>query len=327
MKLNPCHSILLLLALVAGCMSSGNQAEPEELMGIRKQNSLLAKARSLEEFGFSLSFPFDNGMPYVGATLLEPDQAAVRRFAPGGMPVIEMQGESPRRTLTVLLDAASNASWMEYSCAAGNDLTFLEYNGQAMPYRGTTGTKGANAFAGVIPLLRIDQLTLNNTPFYIRMATGTMEPVVYSSTTPRVDAVLGYDNLRQFQYFQFDLQNGMVRFSSSAPYIPDEDRLMGKVAISTICRDCLAVDGAVFGEPVPIVLDFAGDYAFARGDTREPITKQIELGDVVFVNQPTQVLIAQDTYPRAGRRMLEQYVITVSPREGVVYFERPTEQH
>ncbi len=323
MKLIPTSTILLLTALAAGCTSTGDRTEYESFLGNREQHALVAKARPLEELGYSLSFPYGNGMPYFGATLLEANQSASRTFKPGGLPIIELQGESRRKRMTVLLDTASNASWMQYSCAAKNALTFLKYKGQVVTYLGTASTEGANAFAGIIPLLQIDDLTLNNTPFYIRMAKGTMKPVVYSSTVPRVDAVLGYDNLRQFQYIQFNLRDGIVRFSSSTPYTPDEKRLMGQVGVSTVCRDCLAVQGSVFGKPVPIVLDFAGDYAFARGDTREPVTEQVELGEVVFIKVPTEVLAAQDLFPRAGRRMLEKYIVTVCPRQGVVYFEQP----
>jgi len=44
------------------------------------------------------------------------------------------------------------------------------------------------------------------------------------------------------------------------------------------------------------------------------------------VNVPTTVLAVQDLYPRAGRKLLAKYVVTVCPRNGVVYFERPAGQ-
>jgi len=324
MKLYIRHAVILLLpALIAGCRSSGDQSGNGELMGMREQRSLLVKSRPLQEFGLTPSFPFGNDVLYLGGTLLEPGQTATLRFTPGGMPIIGLQGRSGRKTMSALLDTASNVSWMQYSSAEKNDLAFLSSNSGPIPYRGTAVSEGVDAYAAVIPLLHLDQLTLNKTPFYIRMARGTMQPMIYSSMPPRVDAVLGYDNLRQFAYLQFDLREGVVRFSTSDLYVPDEDRLMDKVAISQVCRDCLAVEGAVQGETVPIVLDFAGDFAFARGDTREPQTSQVALGDVVFLNVKNEVLASQDKYPRAGRRMLEKYVVTVCPREGVVCFERP----
>ncbi len=316
---------VLLLALSVGCASTREEpAEHESLMSKREQNALLAKARPLEEFNLSPSFPFGNGSLYLGSAVLEPGQSAVRRFEPGGMPVIELTGKSARRTMKVLLDTAANASWMQYSAAAKNDATFISNKGKVVPSIGVVSSKGVDAFAAVIPLLHIDGLTLNNTPLYVRMARGLMQPPMYSSSVPLVDAVLGYDNLRQFQYIQFDLAAGTVRFSTSTPYTPNDNLLIGQANLSSVCRDALAVQGSVFGQPVPIILDFAGDYAFARGDTRNPVTKQVELGEVVFVEVPTEVLARQDRYPRAGRKLLGKYLVTICPRRGLVYFERPT---
>jgi len=323
MKPNLLPILLLLTALTAGCMSTDDQAAPETLLGTRKQKALLAKARALQEFGFTPSFPYGNGMPYFGATLLEPNQAATKTFEADGLPIVQLLGDSSSKQLTVLIDTSANASWIQYPGAKENKVVFLKNNGQAIPYLGTSGIKGANAYAGVVKLLRIDGVTLNNIPFYVRMATGTMQPVVYSGSAPRVDAVLGYDNLRQLEYIQFDLRKGTVRFSTSQPYEPDEELLIGQAGISADCRDCLAVQGAVGGQPAPIVLDFCGDYGFARGDTREPTTKQVDLGEVVFLDVPTDVLASQDRFPRAGRRMLAQYTVTICPRQSMVYFERP----
>ena len=224
MKLNSRSPLLLLLALAAGCSSPVDPAEPEEILGSREQKALLAKARPLQEFGLSLSFPFGNNQLYIGSTLLEPEQSALRRIEPDGLPIITLQGRSDRTSLTALLDLASNTSWMQYSSAQKNKLTFLSTGGQPIPYRGSAGKVGIDAYAGVVPLLKIDELSLNNTPFYIRMARGTMQPLVYSDVPSRVDAVLGYDNLRQFEYIRFDLRKGTIRFSTSTPYEPDEDR-------------------------------------------------------------------------------------------------------
>jgi len=316
-------STFLLVALLAGCASTGNRSDDERFLGKREQFTLLAKARPLSEFGFSPSYRYGKDLPFFGAAVLEPNQTASMPFLSANMPVVELQGKSAGTKLTVLLDTSSNASWMQYSCAKENDLAFLEYTDQPIPYLGRSGTAGADAYAGVVPLLHMDQLTLSNAFFYIRMARGTMMPEVYSRSAPRVDAVLGYDNLRQFQNIQFNLREGTVSFSSSTPYTPDENRLIGSADISTVCSDALAVDGVFYDESAPVILDFAGDYSFACANAREAVTKQVELGEIFFVNVPTQGLVAREKYARAGRGMLEKYIVTVCPRKGVVYFERP----
>lgn len=317
--------LALLLVLLSGCLTTGNQTDYEKPLGLREQKAILAKARPLKQFGFLPSYPFGNGMMYIGGTKLQPDESALGTFPPDGMPIIEMDGKPFGRNLTVLLDTASNASWMQFESAKRNKATLLLLNGMTIPYLGNESTGGVNTYAGVVPLLKFDDIVLENTPFYIRMAKGRMHPVVYSKSVPSVDAVLGYDNLRQFKYIRFNMAKGEVRFSTSTPYLPNEKLLMDKVGISAICRDRLAVNGSIGGQPVPVVLDFVGDYAFARSDTREPVTKQVEFGDVVWRNVKTEVLTVQDRFPRAGRKMLDKYVVTVCPAEGVVYFERPAQ--
>ena len=52
------------------------------------------------------------------------------------------------------------------------------------------------------------------------------------------------------------------------------------------------------------------------------MTKQVSLGDVVFRKVPTLLLPTYNAPARAGRRMLENYLITICPKKGVVYFER-----
>ena len=72
----------------------------------------------------------------------------------------------------------------------------------------------------------------------------------------------------------------------------------------------------------PIILDVAGDYHFARGDVKVSSTKQVSMGDVVYRKVPTLLLPINHSPPRAGRKMLEKYIVTICPKAGVVYFER-----
>ncbi len=211
--------LVLLAALLAGCATTDPLA-PETLLGEREQKSLLAKARPASEFNFA-PLPLGNGTIYIGSTLLRREQSATLFSFDSNMPVIEMMG---RQGMQFLVDTASAESWIEYSSAARNKVVFLKNNGQIIPYLGQAGTEGASAYAGVVPRLRIDSIDLENVPFFVRMAKGTMEPVVYSKTAPRVDGVLGYDNLRQFESIQFDLQAGIIRISTSETYSPDQQR-------------------------------------------------------------------------------------------------------
>jgi hypothetical protein len=98
---------------------------------------------------------------------------------------------------------------------------------------------------------------------------------------------------------------------------------MTKARILNLPNFGLAVDGAIFDQSVPIILDIAGDYSFARSDvTEEGLTKQVSIGDLVFRSVPTLPLPEKSSPPRAGKKMLENYIITIASREGMVYFER-----
>ena len=315
---------LLLCALFAGCTTTETTNQTETFMGQREQKMLLAKARPAQDFNLSPSFPFGNNVLYLGGTRLEPNQSETQHYAPHSMPLIKMQGPARQSAYSALVNTALSVSWMQYSCAAPADCTFLSNNGEIIPYFGTESTEGANAYAGLIPELHIGAVNLNNTPLFIRMARGPMTPAAYSATRPKVDAVLGWDNLRQFQFIQFDPAQGEITIStSSTSYVPNEERLIGKAAISPGRADKLTVLGAISGQEAQIILDFAGDFAFARADTRDPVTKQVDLGEIVYLDVATEVLAAQDRFPRAGRKLLEKFVVTVCPRDGVVYFERP----
>ena len=52
-------------------------------------------------------------------------------------------------------------------------------------------------------------------------------------------------------------------------------------------------------------------------------TDMIEVGEVVYVKEPTIRVATGDGLPRVGANMLRKYLITICPRAGVVYFERP----
>jgi hypothetical protein len=52
-------------------------------------------------------------------------------------------------------------------------------------------------------------------------------------------------------------------------------------------------------------------------------TSMIALGEIVYVNEPTIRITSADGLPRAGADMLRKFIVTICPREGRVYFERP----
>jgi len=322
MKLTQAMPILLSTVLsLAGCSTSMKGAGGEVLMPAVQQNTYLSHAKSPRQFGFSVH-PIKEGYAFQGSGRLHPNHLASPSFLKGKIPVIKMRGRSPRNTMNVLLDFSAPSSWMEFSTSQKFGATFLGWENNVFPYRGPYNTGGVAAYAGVVSQLRINQLFMENTPFYIRMATGSLGPIERGIRSPQIAAVLGWDNLRNFEYIQIDQRNRYVQFSSSQPYTPHEDLLMTKARILPLRNYGLAVEGAIFGETTPILLDFAGNYHFARGDIKVSSTKQVSIGDVVFRQAPTLLLPVHNSPPRAGRKLLENYLITICSNQGVVYFER-----
>jgi hypothetical protein len=316
--------LLLYCLLLSGCSTTGDYGETETILSEREQKSLLAKARPPQQYGFEI-FRVSDGIGTRGDARLHPNHLAQVKCSKGSIPVIEVRGKSRRNSMNVLLDTSSPGSWLELGTAQDFGVHFLGMDGEAIPYRGGYNLGGANAYAGVITQLRIDQLFMENIPFYTRMAINSLGPLDRGVEVPPVHAVFGYDNLKNFEYIQFDFDAGVIRFSSTIPYVPHEDLVMARARIKRVPNYGLAVDGAIFGEPTPIIIDLAGDYHFARGDKKVSVTKQVSIDDIVWRKVPTMLLPVNSSPPRAGRKLFEGYIITVASREGIVYFERVPE--
>ena len=313
---------LLTIATLSGCLTATQQ--DEYILSQVQQEPYLANTRMPQQFGFTI-FPIKDGIDFNGAARLHPNHLTRADFAKGGVPVIKMQGHSRREKLNVLLDLSAPSSWLELGKSQEFNAMFLGVDDLHFPYRGNYNTGQAAAYAGVVTQMRVDHLIIEDIPFYIRMAKNSLGPLARGIQVPQVDAVLGYDNLRSFEYIQFDLINNQVTFSSSRPYVPNEKRMMTEAKIVGQRNYGLAVEGALFGKATPILLDFAGDYHLARGDVKVNTTRQVSMGDLVVRQVPTMLLPTHNSPPRVGRKLLGQYTITICNKQGVVYFERPPE--
>ena len=313
--------IYLLPLFLSSCLTNDISKE-DVVMPQMQQNTYLSHAKPPQQYGFDVVQVRD-GFTYLGRARLHPHNRTSVTLKRDNLPVIAMRGRSKRDRMNVLIDVSSPSSWLEFSESQNFNAQFLGLDDEVIPYRGGYNTGGVNAYAGVITQLRINTLFMENVPFYIRMASGSLGPLARGIRVPAVDAILGYDNLRSFEYIQFDLRNNRIVFSSDVPYTPTESLLMTTAKIINKPGYGLAIEGAIFDQPTPVILDFAGNFSFARGDVKVNITKQVSLGDIVFRQVPTLVLPAHNSPPRAGRKMLAPYIVTICNRLGVVYFERP----
>ena len=314
---------LLIVALMAGCNSAEYDADQQYVLSENEQKAYLSYARQPQQFGFTVSSGQRGGIALRGIARLHPRHVATARFIEGDAPVIKIAGKARRMKMNILLDTSSPTSWMEYYKAEEFEAIPLGVDGQVFPYQGDYDTGAVNAFAAVVTQMRIDQLCIEDIPLYVRMAENSMGPLNRGIYSPIIEGVLGYDVLGTFEYIQIDLTAGRVDFSATTPYTPNKNLLMTTARIISASNYGLAVEGAIFDEPTPIVLDIAGEYYFENSEAGASATEQISLGEVVYMNVPTRLPVRSNLPPRAGRLLLQKYIITICPKKGVVYFERP----
>lgn len=319
MKIMTLCTVLLTSVLLTGCVTNDEfEVESEKFLTEREQKTALARVKNPRYFGFQV-YPAQGGLGFQGQARLHPNHTAQMDFIKGE-PVIEFRGRSKRNSGAALLDFSSPVTWINYSTAEMFGAVFMGLNGDVIPYRG--GGNGADSFAAVISQLRFDQCFMENVPLYVRMSRGSLGPAARGISKPHVDMAFGYDVLGLFETIQLNLRDGVVAFSASHSYTPNEDLLMSAADIQRVPGYGLAVNGSVYGVDTPVVLDPAGDYSFMRSDKKVSQTKQVSLGDLVYRQVPTEFIPYSGALPRAGRQMLDKYLITICPRMGKVYFER-----
>lgn len=320
------HSIIIpLVSLVlAGCVTNDGKLKDEPLSQTQ-QDMVLSHARAPQQFGFKI-YQVEKGISFFGQARLHPNHFVSADLIEGSIPAIKMRGRSKRNNLTALIDTSSPVSWMEFSTARQFGAIFMGINDMVIPYRGTYNTGGMDAYAAVMTQMRIENLFIEDMPFYIRMSEGSLGPLARGIRKPNIDAIVGYDNLSSFEYIQFDLKNKKIHFSASQPYEPNEDRLLDIAKISKVTEHGLAIEGKIDDKSRPIVLDFAGDFHLARGDVKVATTRTVQLGHMSLPAVPTLLLPVHAAPPRVGRKFLSPYLITICNREGKVYFERQPEK-
>ena len=319
MKAYAILSLIFTTALLSGCSTKDGNIGAEKYMTEREQKAALAKVKTPQYFGFD-AYPAEGGIAFRGQARLHPNHQATMDLI-DGYPVIKIRGKSKRLKGHALLDFSSPTTWMEFDKAQEFDVTFMGMNDDVIPYRGRN-IGDVNAYAGVIGQIRIDNLFMENIPVYVRMSHGALGPMARNIYDPHVDVSFGFDLLSQFETIQISLRNQSMTLSSSHPYIPHEDLLMSKARIKIVPGYGLTVDGSIYGLKIPVVLDLAGDFHLTRSDKNMAFTKQVGLGDLIYRKVPTQFLNIPGALPRAGRKMLEPYLITICPQQGFVYFER-----
>lgn len=318
-------SLKQIVLLSCGIAAAAVRADEEFIMPRMQINTYLSHAKPPGHFGLQAVNGADS-LTYSGTATIPPRPPTTLSLANAPLPVIRSGSSLESPAVTALIDTSSPVSWMEFATAMKLSAVFLAENGESMRYSGPYNTGDAPAYAAVIPDLQLNTLPISNTPLYVRMAMYSLGPLARGIKNPEIDCVFGYDLLSNFEYIRFDFQRDEIIFSSSTPYAPNQDLLMTATRITSVKGFGLAVEGGIQGTPTPIILDVAGSYHFSRGDIKVKVTKQVSIGELVYRNVPTLLLPTHQGPPRAGRNMLENYIVTICPKKSTVYFERYPEQ-
>ena len=311
-------TILTLILFGAGCSSNNINSSNLIILPKSQQEAYLSRSKPTQLYGFSVFGQPNGAVGIKGQTRLHPNHKASVKMQKNNFPIIQISGKNNSEKSFALLDFSSPSSWMDFKQSQEYDVNFLAYRERNIPYVGNFNTGEIDAYMGVVNQLRIDQLFLENTPIYVKMSIGSLEPQSRGIDSPLITSVLGYDILKVFSAIQIDFDANMIKFASSEKYKPNESLLVGKTKIIEEKNKGLVVEGNFFGTSSPIVLDLTGDYYLTIPESNETITRQLSFGNLVFRKIPTQRF---DSIPRVGKRLFEDLIITVCPSEKIVYFE------
>jgi hypothetical protein len=319
---------LLTLLLLAGCATTPKD-EPTIPFTQEQSAALYKKARPPQVFGLTV-YNSENGPFFAGASRLHPGQQTERPFMgkkDSLAPVVGLNGRG-EEGMPALLDTTAKDNWLTARAALQLGVVMLSGPGPyvSQPQHVYDEIGG---LAGLAQQVSLENLLAENVVFHVRAATGPLGPLGRWASEPAPEVVLGTAFLRAFSSVQVDYPQRTLRFSATTRYpTPAPDRLVAALPLKDV-QGALAVEGALDGDPITILLDVAGDFELVMNEPPEAAIRRLSLGDLVFppgvnvVSSMDQGL-GDTTYPRIGRRLLSRFVVTFDFRGKLVYFERPT---
>ncbi len=316
-----------LLFLLVGCFTTTKNATIVPFS--REQaNALLAKARAPQVFGLT-AYTSDAGPVFAGAHRVHQGDVARLNFLgdkTSTAPIVMLDGRG-KLNMPALLDTCARDSWV--TAAGGAQLSVTLLSGPP-PYQAVAAHvyDEIGGAAGVAQKVVLEESHIENVIFYLRLAQGPLGPLARWLNDPAPAAVLGSSFLRAFSFVQVDYPQRKTVFASSTRFIPPPaDTLVAKLPLKEILG-VPAVDGALDGDPVTVLLDTAGDYDLVMNEPPSDTIRRLSIGDLVFPPD-VKVVSSMDqglgpiSYPRVGRRLLARYKITFDFKGKSVFFERP----
>lgn len=300
-------SLISGLLLVAGCKTT----DPQKTTPIswKQQQGYLSRARDPRIFGLSF-YDTPSGVQVRGGS----------RLHPGRSEVLEMLVDEPPRSVVnikgnfgvqwpVLLDFTSTGTWFEFETAqklgahpvGGRKAVLVNRPGDDVP-----------ACQSLLPSLRLGQMFVENVLVYVRMANGSLGIAGRDVTDPQPKGVVGWGVLKKFKQIRLLYPLGKIGLVTTDAYEPNPAAIVAKIPLVRHAGVC-AIYAWVDGKKSMVLIDPMGDFDVAGS------ASSVKLSDDLVVS-PTQTESSTGEV-RLGARFLQDYLVTICPQEGVVYFE------
>jgi hypothetical protein len=300
--------------LAAGCKTTETKPEPVKW---KEQSAYMAKVRDPRIYGFNIYQTPGGGIEYRDGSRLHPNQVAElpMKAKEPLRPVAMLRGkfglESP-----VLLDFTAVAGWLEFDLA--QELGAIPLSERKAQLVKMSGEEFAGCFS-VVPSLRFKQLQVERPLFYVRMANGPIGTLARGIEEPELKGVIGWDLLKTFGQIHLDYAKKRTVISTiETAYDPEPSLFVARVPLLKNAGVC-AVRGLVDGKPEVILIDPAGDFEVATAGSQALTT--VQLDPALVFSTPGVSLSPGGT--RIGAQLLQNYKITICPKEGMIYFEKP----
>lgn len=227
--------------------------------------------------------------------------------------VIDLQGRMGE-TWAVLLDFTAKNSLFEFDMGQALGARPVA---EGRPTMMTLPGDDVASCVSVIPTMRLGQIFVEHPLVLVRMDNGLPGGYDRGIVEPRLRGVVGWDILRKLEQVQLLYSMEQVVLKSTDGYEPNPYELVAQVPLDTSLRVC-AVPGTVRGATVSVLIDPAGDFEVATPQGL-PIASLV-LADGLSFENPS-VAVSPDSNVRIGARLLEQYRVTICPKQKVMYFE------
>ncbi|MBR4190934.1 MAG: hypothetical protein IKQ55_13375 [Kiritimatiellae bacterium] len=337
-----------LALLAAGCATT--DIPPPEPFRTSQVEAFLKSARDPREMGITTltdpasgkpRFDFAN-RPHMGRSAELP---VLSKGHP--CPFLDLK-TGTEATLRSLIDTSSRQSWLVPAACP------------AMFYRPVKPPLGeypdhvdsqVPGYAGIANKLIAQIVHVESPVFYVPMADGHLGPLARPESpasapapdTPdlaektrrararfraSVQAVIGAEMLRAFDWVRLDFPRRRVRLSSNGPYKPPVPEAVAARLPMLNWRGRPAVAIRLDGVPATAVLDTGGDFdlslpAATHGDLA---AVHVELGGcthLVPVSTHESLGLPADFPPRIGARLLARYAVVLDYKANCVWFEDP----